>query len=452
MITPYVIAFRRCVMNFEQSPFQNQKQVQKLKLNQQMQQLLQMLYMNQEDLLLFVKQKALGNPLVEVKVNRTPASISYTNQEYDPLSQIGNNQKSLFAYIIEQIYLTMRDTELRKWTLWLTNYLDNNGYITLSIEDAAKKNDVDEVILFDALTLLQQLDPPGVGARDLQECLMLQTERDPSAPALAYVVLEESFEFLSTHQWQRLADMYGVSLKEIQEIADYIQLLTAHPGAVYAREEDFYIYPDLIVENKDHTLRVTSAKTGLPIISFQSRYYQDMLAVDDADVNQFIREKYTEYNWLKNSLQQREETLIRVGTAIVERQKDFFLQDTHPLEPMTMKEIADLLDLHESTVSRSVHEKYLQTDFGTFELKSFFTSALRRSSTNETDGQAISSYEIKQKIKQLIAEENKAKPLSDQKIAEKLVKEGIEISRRTVAKYREELSIPSSTNRKRLIE
>lgn len=439
-------------MTFEQSYSYNQKQEQKLRMNQQMQQSLQMLHMNQEDLLLFVKQKALGNPLIEVKVNRSTASNFNSSQDYDPMSQIGNSQKSLFAYVIEQIYLTMRETELRSLTLWLTNYLDENGYITLSIEDAAELSGADSIALLDALTLLQQLDPPGIGARDLQECLMLQTERDNSAPNLAYLILEESFDLISNRQWHILAQKYDVSLKEIQTIMDYIQLLTAHPGAAYSREDDLYVYPDLMVQREKNTLTITAAKSGLPIIRFQDEYYQDMSAVEDADVKQFIHEKYTEFNWLKNSLEQREETLVRVGTAIVERQKEFFLKEHHPLTPMTLKEIASLLNLHESTISRSVHDKYVQTDFGTFELKSFFTTALKNHSNKENDNSVISSYVVKQRMQQLIAEENKAKPLSDQKIADYLIKEDIQISRRTVAKYREELSIPSSSNRKRLSE
>lgn len=439
-------------MNFDQSYFQNQKSIQKLNMTQQMQQSLQMLQMNQEDLLLFLKQKALGNPLIEVKVNRTAADRSFSTQQYDPLSQIGNSQKSLFAFVIEQIYLTMRDTPLRKLVLWLTNYLDKNGYITIAISDAVKLSGADEIALVDALTLLQQLEPAGIGARNLQECLMLQTERDDTAPRLTYLILEESFDLLYSHKWQTLAQKYHTSVSEIQEAANYIQTLTAHPGAVYSREEDFYIYPDLIVQKKGTALTVVSAKTGLPIVRFQEEYYQDMLAVEDKDVHQFIQEKYAEYNWLKTSLQQRENTIVRVGAAIVEQQKEFFLNDTHPLTPMTLKDLAAMLDVHESTVSRAVHDKYLQTEFGTFELKAFFTTALKRNSETENDSLDVSSYEVKQKIKTIIAAENKAAPLSDNKIAATLAKDSIQISRRTVAKYREEMSIPSSVNRKQLVE
>lgn len=440
-------------MSFDQSFSQNQKQAQQLKMTQQLQQSLQMLHMNQEDLLLFLKQKALGNPLIEVKASRSAREYSYKAPlNYDPLSQVGNGQKSLFALVIEQVYLTLRDTPLRKLVLWLIHYIDENGYLTITLKDAATLTNADPVALLDALILLQQLEPAGLGARNLQECLMLQTERDNTAPSLTYLILEESFDLISSRKWTVLADKYSISLTEVQEIIDYLQTLSAHPGAIYAKEEDFFIYPDIIVQRKEDYLTVVTAKTGLPIVTFQEEYYQDMLAVDDEDVKKFIRDKYTEYNWIKNSLLQREETIVRVGTAIVDRQKEFFLNEHHPLTPMTMKEVALLLDVHESTVSRTVHDKYLQTDFGTFELRSFFTAALSRSSEKNSNESDISSHEVKQNIKHLIAGEHKLKPLSDQKIAEKLEQDGIQISRRTVAKYREEMSIPSSPNRKRLAD
>ncbi|MBM6615695.1 RNA polymerase factor sigma-54 [Desemzia sp. RIT804] len=445
-------------MSFEQTYTQQQKQSQKLAMTQQLQQSIQMLNMNQEELVLFLKQKALGNPLIEVKVKQpsmTERQINHSptnTTNYNPIEQLVGNQTSLFASVIDQIHLTMRDTYLRELVLWLTSYLDENGYMTISLSEAKEKTGAQEIQLIDALTLLQQLEPAGIGARNLQECLMLQTERDNEAPNLAYLVLEESFELFSSHKWEQLAKHYSVPLSTIQEISDYVQTLTAHPGSIYNDEENPYIRPDLIVEKADNQLSVVSAKTGLPIIKFQQDYYQDMLMIEDVDVKQFIHEKYAEYEWIQRSLLQREETIIRVGTAIVEKQKDFFFKDNHPLIPMTLKEIAQLLDIHESTVSRSVNDKYFQTDFGVYEMRSFFTTGLKQSvslSNEDTTEQVISSEEVKSKIKVLIAEENKLKPLSDQKISNELAKEGITISRRTVTKYRESLSIPTSTNRKR---
>lgn len=448
-------------MSFEQSYTQQQKQIQKLAMTQQMQQSIQMLNMNQEELVLFLKQKALGNPLIEVKVKQSSVAERQVNHSYNsssatsnynPIEQAVSGQTSLFASVIDQIHLTMRDTYLRELVLWLATYLDENGYMTISLIEAKEKTGAQEIQLIDALTLLQQLEPAGIGARNLQECLMLQTERDNKAPNMAYLILEESFDLFSSHKWEKLAKHYDVPLAAIQEISDYVQTLAAHPGSGYTDEENQFIRPDLIVQQVEKQLSVVSAKTGLPIIKFQQDYYTDMLTVEDKDVNKFIHEKYAEYEWIQRSLQQREETIVRVGTAIVEKQKDFFFKAAHPLVPMTLKEIAQLLDIHESTVSRSVNDKYVQTDFGVYEMKSFFTTGFKQSSTTLNEGtteQAISSEDVKSKLKNIIAEENKLKPLSDQKISTELAKEGITISRRTVTKYRESLSIPTSTNRKR---
>lgn len=448
-------------MSFEQSYTQQQKQSQKLAMTQQMQQSIQMLNMNQEELVLFLKQKALGNPLIEVKVKQPSLADRAANHSYnassnptnyDPIEHLASSQTSLFASLIDQIHLTMRNTYLRELVLWLTSYLDENGYLTISLIEAKEKTGADELQLLDALTLLQQLEPAGVGARNLQECLMLQVERDNEAPNMAYLILEEAFDLFSSHKWEQLAKQYAIPLSAIQEISDYIQTLTAHPGSAYTNEENQFIRPDLIVEQVDESLSVVSAKTGLPIIKFQKDYYQDMLTIEDKDVKKFIHEKYAEYEWIQRSLLQREETIVRVGTAIVEKQKEFFFKDTHPLVPLTLKEIAQQLDIHESTVSRSVNDKYFQSDFGVHEMKSFFTTGFVQSSTalqDDAKEQVISSEEVKSKIKKIIAEENKLKPLSDQKISAELIKDGITISRRTVTKYRESLSIPSSTNRKR---
>lgn len=448
-------------MSFEQTYTQQQKQSQKLAMTQQLQQSIQMLNMNQEELVLFLKQKALGNPLIEVKVKQSSPterqhSLSYNTSSaptnYNPIDQAADRQTSLFTSVIDQINLTMRDTYLRELVLWLASYLDENGYLTISLDDAIEKTGAEEIQLIDALTLLQQLEPAGVGARSLQECLMLQTERDNEAPNMAYLILEESFDLFSSHKWGKLAKQYDVPLSAIQEISDYVQTLTAHPGSSYSNQENQFIRPDVIVRQLDDQLSVVSAKTGLPIIKFQKEYYQDMLLVEDNDVRKFINEKYAEYEWIQRSLQQREETIVRVGAAIVEKQKEFFFKESHPLTPMTLKEIAQVLDIHESTVSRSINDKYFQTDFGVYEMRSFFTTGLKQSSSslnNDLTEQAISSEEVKSKIKNMIAEENKLKPLSDQKISSALAEEGITISRRTVTKYRESLSIPSSTNRKR---
>lgn len=446
-------------MNFEQSFTQKQNQVQKMAMTQQLQQSIQMLQYNQEDLLAFLNQKALGNPLIEVSVpqerlieNFPTTTYNKDDDETNYMNQIPDTYVSLFEYISEQIHLTMRETRLRDLVIWLSEYLDTNGYLTIALKDAEKLTQAQPLEIIDALVLLQQLEPAGVGARNLQECLMLQTERNENAPNMAYIILEEEFDFFTNRKWKDITRKLDISLNDIQLISDFIQTLTPYPGALFNGEKDQFLKPDLFVEIASKELKVISVKSGLPVISFQSSYYEDMMQVKDKDVTHFIKEKQAEYEWLQRSLTQRGDTILRVGTAIVKKQKGFFILPERPIQPLTLKDIATELEIHESTVSRSINDKYLETAFGIFELKHFFTNALNTRPTDKSDSEQpdlVSTNEVKKKLAQFIDSENKQKPLSDQKLASLLTEDGIEISRRTVAKYRESLSIP--TDRKSVV-
>lgn len=441
-------------MRFGQQLSQQQKQVQKLAMTQELQQSIQILQFNTDELLSYLKDKTLENPLLDVKVTGSQADVSHyskkvkkdsDDEESNFFAQIPDTQVSLFEYLIEQIHLNYRDTYLRQLIIFLVEFIDVNGYLSIDLEDAAEKTGADFIQMLDALTLLQQLDPAGVGARNLQECLMLQTERDDQAPELAYIVLEECFEAFAERKWKKIADKYEISLADVQTIYDYVQTLSPNPGAGYGETYEQHIYPDLIVRRENEQLEVLSTRRGQPTIRFQEEYFNRMSQTDDPEVKKYLKEKKGEFNWLQKSVQQRGDTILRIGMEIVKRQRAFFFDASRPLKPMKLKELAETLDIHESTVSRAVNGKYLETDFGVFELRSFFTNAVNP----DEDGESMSSSDVKQKIKQIIDNENKNKPLSDQKILDLLKEEGIEISRRTVAKYRDVLGIPSSSNRKR---
>lgn len=449
-------------MNFEQKFSQQQKQVQKMAMTQQLQQSIQMLQYNADELISFLEQKALENPLIEVTVERDFAEeaalypIQKTNyqnssgqDEQNYLNQVPDTSTSLFEFLLEQIHLTMRDTYLRELVLLLTENIDDNGYLKIDLVEVAKSVGAEEIQMLDALTLLQQLDPPGVGARNLQECLMLQIERDERAPNMAYVIMEEEFENFANRKWKEITKIFDVSLAEIQEISDYVQTLTPRPGAVYDGAREQYIRPDLVVRIENESIKVLSTKTGLPVVNFQKEYYQEMSQFKDKDVTHFMKEKYNEYEWIKRSIMQRGETIVKVGTAIVERQKEFFINPEHPIKSLTLKEISEKLGIHESTVSRSVNGKYLETSFGIFELKSFFTNSLGNQNDGTETEEDISGDSVRKKLLVIIEEEDKGKPLSDQKIVELMKADGIDVSRRTIAKYRDILAIPSSSKRKR---
>lgn len=430
---------------------QQQKQVQKLSMTQQMQQSLQILQLNSQDLLSFITSKVMENPLIDVKMSTTISDSSYKNSgsgtndsKTNFLEQLPDNDISLFESLIDQIHLNYRDTFLRQLVLYLTEHVDVNGYLNLSIEDAVKDTDTSYIQMIDALTLLQQLDPAGVGARNLQECLMLQTERNHQSPNLAYQILEEDFDEFVNRKWANIATKYEVSINEIQQVFDFIQTLTPYPGAAYNIQSNHIIIPDLIVDIDGGSISLRSTKSSRPAIVFQKQYFDKMSRTDDKEVKQYLKSKRAEFDWLEKSIQQRGDTILRVGQKIIEHQKEFFLNTERPIKPLTLKQVAKEIEVHESTVSRTVNEKYLQTSFGTFELRSFFTNAVSANNNEDT-----SSTNIKKKLRKIIEDEDKTRPFSDQQLVEQLKLKEIEISRRTVAKYRVAEGIPSSKQRKR---
>lgn len=435
---------------------QQQRQSQKLAMTQRLQQSIQMLQFNVEELRDFLTQKALENPLIDVDTNwnANHASLSAAKNvtaQADFIERVSTtNQHSLFEYLLDQIHLTMRDTKLRKIVLALIEFVDVNGYLKVTDQQIMAETNATPVELLDAITLLQQLDPPGVGARTLQQALMLQTENDESAPNLAYIILEENFDAFVNRQWATLAKQYQVDLADISTVYDYVRTLSPTPGAAIGQETTGYIFPDLVVTTQQGQLALKTASMAQPVVRFKGNYYQQMSRHDDQEVTEYLKEKKSEYDWIASSLQQREATIFRVGTVIIDRQADFFLEKSTDLQPLLLRDVAQQLKVHESTISRSINGKYIQTDFGMFELKRFFTKAVNKRPTDT--GKLISTDTVQHRIVGLIDGENKEKPLSDQKIVQILKSENVELSRRTVAKYRENLNIPSSSKRKQYLK
>lgn len=435
-------------MKFEQQFTQQQKQTQKLAMTQKLQQSIQVLQFSTEELTDFIENESLENPLLEVVLPNYTANYSKprtsTGTEMNYLSQIPDSRISLFEHLLDQIHLNYRDTYLRTLVLYLVEHIDLNGFLTITLEEAEKNTGGTTIQILDALTLIQQLDPAGVGARNLQECLMLQTERDNYAPELAYVILEECFTELVDRKWEMIARRFSITMSNVQQVFDYIQSLTPTPGAAFGSTEGLYIIPDLTVKIKDNQITLLSNRNITPEIKFQQNYFEQMKQSGDKEVLQYLKAKQQDFEWLKKNIQQRGDTIFNVGNEIIQRQQAFFLNSEHPIKPLILKDIAEKLDIHESTVSRAVNGKYLETDFGVFELKTFFSQKLA-----SEEGEDRSTTDVKNRLKQLVSEENKRKPLSDQKIVDLLKAEGVDISRRTVAKYRDGLGIPSSAKRKR---
>lgn len=432
------------------SQTQQQKQIQRLAMTQTLQQSIQMLQYNVEELQDFLQQKELENPLISVEVsdqtNEFRSSSVLNSEAHDALIEqaAGSSTQSLFDYLLDQVHLTLRDTPLRQLVQFLLDYVDENGYLQISNEDIIEKTGASLVSVNDAVTLLQQLDPPGVGARDLRESLMLQTENDEGSPRMAYLVLEENFDELVNREWDKIAKKYDMSLSDVQEVFDYVRTLTPNPGAAFSPHESAYVIPDLILfEDEVGALQLQTTRAAHPRVEFQSAYFSQLRSEDNQEVVEYISEKKSEYEWIAKSLNQREETILRVGKIITNVQLDYFKTKSKELKPLLLRDVANKLHLHESTISRAVNGKYIATPIGTFELKKFFSNAV----SNENN--EISSDAVKQRIARLVEEEDKAKPISDAKIGKILEEKNIKISRRTVAKYRESLDIPSSSKRKR---
>lgn len=343
-------------------------------------------------------------------------------------------------------YLSHISVEEKRIASYLIGNLNESGYLDIPLHEAAENLGVPEEKVEHGLRLVQSLDPAGVGARELRECLTLQLKRMGEADPLVYRVVQDHLEDLAANRCQKVAAQLQVDPTMVQMIFDMIRLLDPKPGSQFHHDQPRFIIPDVTVERVEGEYVVLVNDQATPRLSING-YYEKLIRSrqEQDDAKQFIHDKLNAAMWLIRSLEQRRMTLYRVMEAVVQAQRDFFDHGLTRLRPLTLREIAERLDLHESTISRATNNKYVQTPRGIFELKYFFTSGV-----GMEDGGSASSESVKLMIKNLIEEEDKKKPLSDQILAEKLKKEGISISRRTVAKYREEIRIPSSAKRKRL--
>jgi RNA polymerase sigma-54 factor len=298
-----------------------------------------------------------------------------------------------------------------------------------------------------ALGVIQSLDPAGVGARDLRECLLLQLREAKETGTLAYRFVDEGFADLKAHRWNDLARRFGVEPRAAQEAADSLSRFDPKPGLKYSDRNDAYIIPDLIVEKIDGRYQVFLNDTGMPRLRL-SRSYQEVArdrAKMTAENRDFIASRMNSATWMIQAIEQRRQTMLKVMNFIVDRQREFFEKGIEYLRPLTLREVAEVISMHESTVSRVTNEKYVQTPRGVLPLKFFFSSALSTAS-----GEDASARSIRAKLEKMVAEENPAKPLTDQQIVHLFEEQGIQIARRTVAKYRDQLGILPARMRKRV--
>ena len=297
------------------------------------------------------------------------------------------------------------------------------------------------------VAIIQKLDPPGIGARDLRECLLIQLREDKDTESLTFRLVDEAFPDLIAHRWNDLAKRFGVEPAGVQAAADGLARLDPKPGLKYANQNDGYIIPDLIVEKIANRYQVFLNDTGMPRLRL-SRSYQE-IARDKKKMTpenrEFIASKMNSANWMIQAIEQRRQTMLKVMNFIVDRQRDFFEKGIEYLKPLTLREVAEVINMHESTVSRVTNEKYVQTPRGVLPLKFFFSSALATAS-----GEEASARSIRAKLQKMVGEEDSGKPLTDQQIVHLFQEQGIQIARRTVAKYRDQLGILPARMRKRV--
>lgn len=343
--------------------------------------------------------------------------------------------------------------------------INDDGYLACSLDEI--KNGINDVLkaemeerdddvvvdmytdaeVLSMLAIVQELDPPGVGARDLRECLRLQLRAAGRADSLVYKLLQEAFEELSAHRWSELAKRFGITPHEVQSAADELARLSPKPGLRFSSASDSYIIPDLVIDRIDGEYHVFLNDGNLPRLKL-SRVYQE-IARDkkrfDGESKDFIASKLNSANWMIQALEQRRQTVLKVMHYIVDRQRDFFERGVQYLHPLTLREVAEAVGMHESTVSRVTNEKFVQTPRGVLPLKFFFSSGL-----STTDGDDVSARGIKDQIEKLVSGEDTRSPLTDQAIVEILLQSGVQIARRTVAKYRDQLGVLPARMRKRV--
>jgi RNA polymerase sigma-54 factor len=329
---------------------------------------------------------------------------------------------------------------------YLIEALDENGYLTSSIREVSQVFRAKEENVMEALNVIQGFEPVGVGARDLVECLLLQLRQMGEDRWEVRQIVENHLEDIGDNRLSNIAKAVGISTKEVQEISDRIKTLEPKPGRQFGGFGDNrYIIPDVTVEKVGDEYVVIVNDSTAPRLNI-SPYYQKMLmeAEKESSISKFLSGRLNSAMWLIKSIEQRRQTIYNVVKAVVDYQHDFLEQGSRYMKTLTLKQIADEVGVHESTVSRSINGKYMQTPRGLFEIRYFFTSGV-----TGNDGSGIASESIKSIIREMVDSEDPKAPLSDQAIADSMSECGIEISRRTIAKYRDEMNLPSSTKRKR---
>lgn len=481
--------------------YQGTQLKQEMKINPRLYQAMDLLYMPLLDLQQHIKQEMLNNPFLDLEEPQVseeeiaPAEKEKEKEEKEKAEEIdweeilldgfeagGRRQeyeekeyyepvsvetRDLYDHLRDQLVLLRLSARQVLLGEEIIGNIDENGYLTCSVEEVVRglnlwledngrdwaAEEGEEAAPFtledgeDMLRVIQSFDPAGIGARDLRECLVLQLKDFELEDTLAYRIVCEYFDQLINHRWSEISKDLSITPKDVQTAADDVAKLDPKPGLKYSAPPDNYITPDLIVEKIDGEYLVFLNDTSLPRLKLSKAYRE--IAKDKSkfkgENKEFISNKLNSANWMIQAIEQRRQTMLKVMNFIVDRQREFFEKGVQYLKPLTLREVAEVINMHESTVSRVTNEKFVQTPRGVLPLKFFFSSGL-----STTSGEDVSARGIKAKIQKLVSDEEAKRPLTDQAIVNILKDEGIQIARRTVAKYRDQLGILSARMRKRV--
>ncbi len=352
---------------------------------------------------------------------------------------------SLQENLLDQVRMSELSDEQRGVAEMIIGNIDDYGYLQASTDELAFSTNIPVDKIHAVLAVIQGFDPPGVAARDLRECLMIQLKRSNRTETLEYRIVDEYMAALEKRRFPEIARSLGLEVDDIQDAATRIAHLEPRPGREFMADNQQYILPEIFVTKSGDEFVVANNNDQIPHLRI-SNTYKDLMsqAESSPEVREYIREKIRAGKFLIKSLHQRQSTILNIAKEIVKRQHDFFEKGVAFLKPMTMVQVAEVVGVHETTVSRAVSGKYMETPQGLFEMKYFFTSGLKTSS-----GVGMSNTSVKDMIDEMVKKEDSAKPLSDEEIVKILTEKGIQIARRTIAKYRSELNILPSHLRKK---
>ena len=466
----------------------NLEQTQKLMMTPELRQAITVLQMSSLELTHYVEEQVLENPLLETRDHDGERGEETERDQEDPLSAVAEKKEfdpdwveyfhdgsdlgiypnrgqreiseqpayenflsqapTLVDHLTFQLGLISSVNEdLRKIVQYFIGNMDARGYLGITLEEARDQLGVEMEQLEQALQILQSFDPPGEGARDLQECLNIQLDLKGEDDPIVRLLIADHLSDLAEGRLAKIASKLNVSPREVQRAADLLKKLEPKPGRNFSHENDTrYILPDVVLEKIEDQYIILVNDVAIPRLTINNTYRNVLAKGSDADsdTKRFVEEKLNSAAWLIRSIEQRRLTLYKVANCLVEMQRDFLDYGVKYLKPLNLKKVAEVGGVHESTVSRATSNKYIQTPQGVFEMKYFFSTGL-----NAASGTQVSAESLKKILQEIIQEENPANPLSDQKIAELFGSRGITISRRTVTKYRDELGIPSTSRRRR---